>query len=145
MSEDDRQVMKAALDAGRAVYHADLRYNLGVDLCDAFSYSLSEKEGDLDSAIAEFRGAVRLDSNNALAQYHLCLALSWRDLLARPEKGKFVLGIDRALLSSLSLKGMCQLIRYPSGNLPNRISVKFTGRKLAESQRSKSLLCSRNL
>jgi len=92
MTEDDNRVLKAALEAGRAVYHADLHYNLGVDLLDAFSYSLGEKGGDLDGAIAEFREAVRLDSNNTLAQYHLRLALSWRDLPARPEEGKFFPG-----------------------------------------------------
>jgi tetratricopeptide (TPR) repeat protein len=92
MNEDNNEVMEAALEAGRAVYHADLHYNLGVALFETFSGSMGENEGDLDSAIAEFREAVRLDSNNALAQYYLSLALSWRDLPVRPEAGELLPG-----------------------------------------------------
>lgn len=88
----NKTLMKAALEAGRAVYHADLHYNLGVTLCDSYLESLFQKKDDLNGAIAEFREAVRLDPNNALAQNYLRLALSWRGHPARPDEGKFTPG-----------------------------------------------------
>jgi tetratricopeptide (TPR) repeat protein len=85
-------LMKAALEAGRAVYHSDLHYNLGVDLFHVLCASLDSNEGYWDGAIAEFQEAVRLDSNNALARNYLRLLLSYRDHPARPEEGKLFPG-----------------------------------------------------